>query len=1096
MLVSPGLEITVIDESQYMPTAVGTVPFVLFATAQDKVFNGSIAPYTTKANAGKLLAVTSQRDLITNFGYPSFYQSSAGTPLHGNEINEYGLMAAYSSLGVVNRMYLIRADIDLAQLIGTAVRPIGAPSDGTYWLDLSNTAWGVYEWNAVTQEFVNRLPLVITSPSATTNIGGILTPNSSIGQIGSYAVVANSPYNFIFYKRSDNVWVQVGSLEWQKAWGTVVGTVANPVITPFSTLVINTVTVTINGSTIDGIGGAKDSINSAAIPGVTAAVVNSKLVLLATSAAMSNGSNADGKISIVDGTSTPAVVMGLMQLDSMSTPISPSVYACPIATYGSYVQVPDFRATDTTPRPSGSVWAKTSILGGGANLYVKMYNANNDVWTPAANPIYVNEAEALFALDPNAGGFAIQAGTIFTKINALANGTVTYRMFIRQTQGESSVTGITPISPMTFASGDSFTLLSTQTGSAIPVTVTITMSSLNASLGAEGFVNQILAANIPEVTAQVETTGAITIKQTQGGTINLRNIVNTPLATAGFTSATPGLRQSPGSTTLVLSNFAPLIYTYSMTQPYTAPDDGTLWYFNSPLDVDIMINETTGWKGYRTVSRDAHGFNLVNTDPAGVILATDAPITQSDGNTALAPGDLWIDTNDLANWPVISRYTGTKWQLIDNTDVISQNGVVFADARWEGWIDPYTNITATSLLDPAAGEMPDTTKMLLSNKVDLDCPDHRLYPRGTLLFNTRRSGYNVKHYVSNYFNEHSYPEAQLDGLLPAQKATWVTSSGLKNDGSPFAGAGAQRAMVVKAMRSAIDSSEILREESFAFNLQATPGYPELISNMVQLNNDRKCTAFTIGDVPMHLKSNIMDITAWSTGAVEGGLTTADPYLAVYYPGGALANDLQGNTIVMPQSHTILRAAIKSDNVSYPWFAYAGTRRGLIDNATDIGYVDTNSGAFVRNGVNQGLRDALYQLNINPVTLLPGVGLTNFGNKTRQGYASSMDRVNVARLINYIRTILAHVGDGFLFEPNDAITRNQIKQVISSAINDLIAKRGVYDYLVICDESNNDNGRIARNELYVDIAIEPMKDVEFIYIPIRLKNPGGIKASGK
>jgi phage tail sheath protein FI len=84
----------------------------------------------------------------------------------------------------------------------------------------------------------------------------------------------------------------------------------------------------------------------------------------------------------------------------------------------------------------------------------------------------------------------------------------------------------------------------------------------------------------------------------------------------------------------------------------------------------------------------------------------------------------------------------------------------------------------------------------------------------------------------------------------------------------------------------------------------------------------------------------------------------------------------------------------------------------------------------------------------------------------------------------------------LFEPNDAITRNQIKQIIESALNDLIAKRGVYDYLVICDESNNDNGRIARNELYVDIAIEPMKTVEFIYIPIRLKNPGGIKSSGK
>jgi len=112
MLVSPGSEITVIDESQYVSTAVGTVPFILMATAENKLFNGSIAQYSTKVNAGKLLAVTSQRDLITNFGYPEFKESAAGTPLHGHQLNEYGLMTAYSALGTVNRMFIIRADID------------------------------------------------------------------------------------------------------------------------------------------------------------------------------------------------------------------------------------------------------------------------------------------------------------------------------------------------------------------------------------------------------------------------------------------------------------------------------------------------------------------------------------------------------------------------------------------------------------------------------------------------------------------------------------------------------------------------------------------------------------------------------------------------------------------------------------------------------------------------------------------------------------------------------------------------------------------------------------------------------------------------
>ena len=81
----------------------------------------------------------------------------------------------------------------------------------------------------------------------------------------------------------------------------------------------------------------------------------------------------------------------------------------------------------------------------------------------------------------------------------------------------------------------------------------------------------------------------------------------------------------------------------------------------------------------------------------------------------------------------------------------------------------------------------------------------------------------------------------------------------------------------------------------------------------------------------------------------------------------------------------------------------------------------------------------------------------------------------------------------MFEPNDQLTRDEIKGAIESLMNDLVAKRGIYDYLVVCDDSNNTPARIDRNELYVDIAIEPVKAVEFIYIPVRIKNTGEIAA---
>jgi phage tail sheath protein FI len=190
---------------------------------------------------------------------------------------------------------------------------------------------------------------------------------------------------------------------------------------------------------------------------------------------------------------------------------------------------------------------------------------------------------------------------------------------------------------------------------------------------------------------------------------------------------------------------------------------------------------------------------------------------------------------------------------------------------------------------------------------------------------------------------------------------------------------------------------------------------------------------------------------------------------------------------------MLRTIVRSDEVSYPWLAPAGVRRGVIDNAERIGYVNGQTGEFVTIATGQGLRDVLYTNKINPITFIPGVGITNYGNKTESAISSALDRINVARLVAYIRNRLNEIGKQFVFEPNDQITRNEISNAIDSLMVDLVAKRGIYDYLIVCDLSNNTPARIDRNELYVDIAIEPVKAVEFIYIPVRIKNTGELAA---
>jgi hypothetical protein len=192
----------------------------------------------------------------------------------------------------------------------------------------------------------------------------------------------------------------------------------------------------------------------------------------------------------------------------------------------------------------------------------------------------------------------------------------------------------------------------------------------------------------------------------------------------------------------------------------------------------------------------------------------------------------------------------------------------------------------------------------------------------------------------------------------------------------------------------------------------------------------------------------------------------DPYSGAFYP-SCTTTDLSGNLVVTAPSHMMIRTIIRSDSVAYPWFAPAGLRRGVVDNAIQIGYIDAQTGVFNSISVNQGLRDVLYSNDVNPITFIPGSGIVNFGNHTLQGLATALDRINVARLVAYLRGQLEVIGNQYLFEPNDTITRNAIQTQITSLMTDLVNKRGLYDYLVVCDTTNNTPATIDANELYVD-----------------------------
>ena len=298
---------------------------------------------------------------------------------------------------------------------------------------------------------------------------------------------------------------------------------------------------------------------------------------------------------------------------------------------------------------------------------------------------------------------------------------------------------------------------------------------------------------------------------------------------------------------------------------------------------------------------------------------------------------------------------------------------------------------------------------------------------------------------------------------------------------------AKRVAIATALQAEINTNSEVRSEIYEYNLIVAPGYPEVVDELIALSNSINDEAFVIADVPVDKSPEQASVWALTSERATS------QNVAYYYPWG-LASNLDGQNVCVAPSGTALRTYAYSDNMSYVWFAPAGVRRGSVTGVAKVGYVTGTLGTattFVESNLNQGQRDNLYEFfkNINPIVFFPGRGLIVWGQKTSYGSASALDRVNVMRLLMYIKRQLRKSSFPFVFEPNDKITRDNLKSAADGFLNDILAKRGLYDFVTLCDETNNTAERIDNNEMYLDVALKPVKAAEFIYIPIRVLSTG-------
>ena len=220
------------------------------------------------------------------------------------------------------------------------------------------------------------------------------------------------------------------------------------------------------------------------------------------------------------------------------------------------------------------------------------------------------------------------------------------------------------------------------------------------------------------------------------------------------------------------------------------------------------------------------------------------------------------------------------------------------------------------------------------------------------------------------------------------------------------------------------------------------------------------------------RADVVDITnseTQTTNVLEFFNSLASSSYAVFDTGYKYMYDRFNNRFrYVPCNGDVAGLCVRTSIEAYPWFSPAGQQRGVINNAVKLAYNPTKA-----------QRDRLYPKRINSIVNTPGTGIILFGDKTALGYASAFDRINVRRLFLTVEQALKGAADAQLFELNDEITRANFINIVEPYLRDVQAKRGVYGFLVVCDETNNTPDIIDNNEFRADIFLKPAKSINYV-----------------
>jgi phage tail sheath protein FI len=265
---------------------------------------------------------------------------------------------------------------------------------------------------------------------------------------------------------------------------------------------------------------------------------------------------------------------------------------------------------------------------------------------------------------------------------------------------------------------------------------------------------------------------------------------------------------------------------------------------------------------------------------------------------------------------------------------------------------------------------------------------------------------------------------------------------------------------------------LTNKDEYKYNVLVAPGVnlqSSISSTMISIC-ERRGDAIAIVDTTLY--GNVV------SSAVTAAAGQSSNYAATYWPWIQLNSAALGKAVWCPPSTIMAGVFAFNDQVGAEWFAPAGLNRGGIPSVLKA-----------ERKLSQADRDALYNGNVNPLATFPGEGVVVFGQKTLQRKATSLDRVNVRRLLITLKDYIGQVSNNLIFEQNTTITRNRFLSQVNPYMENIVQRQGLYAFRVVMDESNNTPDVIDRNQLVGQIYIQPTKTAEFIVLNFNILPTG-------